>query len=87
MRLLQLNLFEKGFLILALAPASWAPDEWQWYEGWENGRAGNACMGIHSAPAGGTVFTAATTGWTRGLQGRGPIVETITRNVLDRLSK
>jgi hypothetical protein len=33
------------FLILALAPASWAPDEWQWYEGWENGRMGNACMG------------------------------------------
>jgi len=77
----------EGFLILALAPASWAPDEWQWYERWESGRIGNACMGIHGVSAGGTVFTAATTGWARGLRGKDPMVEIITRNVLDRLSK
>lgn len=77
----------EGFLILALAPASWPPDEWQWYEKWENGRLGNACMGIHSVPEGGTVFTAATTGWAHGLQGNDPIVEIVTRNVLDRLSR
>ena len=77
----------KGFLILALAPASWAPDEWQWYERWESGRIGNACMGIHRFEKGGTVFTAATTGWAHGLRGEDPAVEIITRNVLDRLSK
>jgi hypothetical protein len=77
----------EGFSILALAPASWAPDEWQWYERWDSGRHGNACMGIRGVPTGGTVFTAATTGWARGLHGEDPVVETITRNVLDRLSK
>jgi hypothetical protein len=76
-----------GFLILALAPASWPADEWQWYEKWESGRRGNACMGLHEIAAGGTVFTAATTGWAHGLQGKDPIVEIITRNVLDRLSR
>lgn len=76
-----------GFLVLALAPASWAPDEWNWFERWESGRSGNACMGIHRVPAGGSVFTAATTGWARGLQGKDPIVGRITRNVLDRLAK
>lgn len=77
----------EDFLILALAPASWAPDEWPWDERWENGRTGNACMGIHGVPAGGTVFTAATTDWAHGLKGEDPIVEIITRNVLDRFSK
>jgi len=77
----------EDFLILALAPASWAPDEWGWYERWESGRTGNACMGIHRVPGGGTVFTAATTGWAHGLRGKDPMVEIITRNVLDRLSK
>lgn len=81
----------EGFLILALAlalaPASWPADEWQWYEKWESGRRGNACMGLHGVPAGGTVFTAATTGWAHGLQGKDPILEIITRNVLDRLSR
>ena len=77
----------EDFLILALAPASWAPDEWHWDERWESGRTGNACMGIHGVPAGGTVFTAATTDWAHGLKGEDPIVEIITRNVLDRFSK
>jgi len=36
----------ENFLILALAPASWPAEEWQWLETWEGGRVGNACMGI-----------------------------------------
>ena len=77
----------ESFEILALAPASWPADEWQWYERRGGDRAGNACMGIHSVPGGGTVFTASTTGWAHGLRGNDPIVETITRNVLNRLSR
>jgi hypothetical protein len=77
----------EDFLILALAPASWAPSEWGWYERWESGREGNACMGMRRVPGGGTVFTASTTGWAHGLKGKDPVVETITRNVLDRLSR
>jgi hypothetical protein len=77
----------EGFSILALAPASWPPSEWQWYEKWESGRKGNACMGIHRVAGGGSVFTAATTDWAHGLAGDDPVVETITRNVLDRLSR
>ena len=77
----------KGLSILALTPASWPPDEWQWYEKWESGRKGNACMGIHRVTGGGSVFTAATTDWAHGLAGKDPVVETITRNVLDRLSR
>jgi hypothetical protein len=34
---------------------------------------------------GGTVFSAGTTDWSYGLDGNDPIVERITRNVLDRL--
>ena len=44
---------------------------------------GYATMGIYTR--GGTVFNAATTGWTKGLSGD-PIVARITRNVLDRLA-
>jgi hypothetical protein len=51
--------------------------------GWGNGN-GAATMGVH-AP-GGTVFTAATTDWVRGLD-RDPAVARVTRNVLDRLSR
>ena len=45
---------------------------------------GAAMMGIYSR--GGTVFTTGCTDWSRGLKGRDPLVERITRNVLDRLS-
>jgi hypothetical protein len=77
----------EGLLILALAPASWGANEWEWYPPWESSRTGNACMAVHDVPGGGTVFTASTTGWAHGLKGKDPIVETITRNVLDRLSR
>jgi hypothetical protein len=56
-----------------------APD-WEYLEG---GRGAAATMGIYRN--GGTVFTAATTDWARVLAQRDPIVEGITRNVLDRL--
>jgi hypothetical protein len=51
--------------------------------GWGHGNRA-ATMGVHTR--GGTVFTAATTDWARVLSRRtSPVVETVTRNVLDRL--
>ena len=76
-----------GFEILASAPARWPDDIWLWYERWQPGRNGNACLGIYRRKAGGTVFTASTTDWANGLRGHDPVVERITRNVLNRLSQ
>jgi hypothetical protein len=45
---------------------------------------GAAVLGVYTR--GGTVVTTGCTEWVRGLQGRDPQVERITRNVLDRLS-
>ncbi|MCH2201291.1 MAG: hypothetical protein MK102_04950 [Fuerstiella sp.] len=45
---------------------------------------GSATMGIYTL--GGTVFTTGCTEWSRGLAGNDPLVQQITRNVLDRLS-
>ena len=73
-----------GFTILSTAPVRWHPDDCEWYQGWERGRTGAATMGIYTR--GGTVFTAATTDWSHGLRGNDAVVESITRNVLDRLS-
>jgi hypothetical protein len=42
-------------------------------------------LGVYTKPKGGTVFTAAITDWSHGLTGEDPIVERITRNVLDKL--
>lgn len=75
----------KSFEVLATCPVRWHPDDSEWYERWEIGHSGNACMGIYTE--GGTVFTAATTDWSHGLKGKDAHVERITRNVLDRLSK
>lgn len=77
----------ESFEILATAPARWPDDEWSWWELWPEGRAGNACLGLYSTAGGGTVFSAATTGWANGLRGHDPVIERITRNVLDRLSR
>ena len=44
----------------------------------------HACMGVFTAPGGGTVFNAGVTDWTYGLGD--PDVDRITRNVLERLS-
>ena len=76
---------QKTFEVLCTAPAKWHPDDAEWYEKWDIGRSGTACMGIYTR--GGTVFTAATTGWSFGLRGKDPTVMTITKNILDRLSK
>lgn len=44
---------------------------------------GHAVMGVHEP--GGTVFTAGTTEWAWGLANHDPVIERITRNLLDRL--
>lgn len=75
----------KTFEVLGTCPVRWHPDDVGWYERWETGRTGAACMGIYTR--GGTVFTAASTDWSHGLQGDDPAVERITKNILDRLSK
>jgi hypothetical protein len=75
----------QSFVVLGTCPVRWHPDDCEWYERWEKGRTGAACMGIYTK--GGTVFTAATTDWAHGLRGADPMVERITRNVLERLSK
>jgi hypothetical protein len=56
--------------------------------GWGFGNAA-ATMGLYTrASSDGTVFTAGTTDWARVLAGcTSPVVEQITRNVLDRLSR
>jgi hypothetical protein len=46
---------------------------------------GAAVLGVYTR--GGTVFTTGCTEWVRGLRGRDRVVEQITRNVLDRLSR
>jgi hypothetical protein len=46
---------------------------------------GSAVLGCYTR--GGTVFTTGCTEWSRGLKGRDPAVERITRNVLERLSR
>jgi len=45
---------------------------------------GHAVMGVHQP--GGTVFTAGSTEWAWGLTGDDPVIERITRNLLDRLT-
>ena len=72
------------FVVLATAPAKWHPDDSEWYERWEKGREGHAVLGVYTR--GGTVFTVGSTDWAHGLRGGDPVVERITRNVIDRLS-
>ncbi len=73
------------FVILATAPARWHPDDCEWYEKWEKGREGHAVMGIYTR--GGTVVTTGSTDWAHGLRGGDEMVETITKNILNRLGK
>lgn len=75
------------FEILATGPAKWGPEETlSWYDRWPTDQSGAGCLGLYTKPDGGTVFTAATTDWPHGLDGPAdPIVDRITRNVLDRL--
>lgn len=76
----------KNFQVLATCPVRWHPDDAEWYEQWEHGRTGAACLGLYEKPSGGTVFTAGTTDWAHGLQGGDRVVEQVTHNVLRRLS-
>ena len=46
---------------------------------------GAAVLGCYTR--GGTVVTTGCTEWVRGLSGRDPIVERVTRNILDRLGR
>ena len=71
--------------MLATCPAKWHPDDCEWYERWEKGRLGHGVVGTYTK--GGTVVTVGTTDWSHGLRGHDPVVERITRNLLDRLSK
>jgi len=74
----------KGFVVLATAPAKWHPDDCEWYERWTRGHTGQAVVGSYTR--GGTVVTVGTTDWARGLQGD-PIIQRITSNILQRLSR
>lgn len=80
----------ESFLILGTCPARWHPDDALWYDRFPRDADGKpslgaAVMGVYIR--GGTVFTAGTTDWAHGLTGEDPIVEQITRNVLERLGK
>jgi len=75
----------KSFTLLASCPAKWHPDDCEWYDRWEKGRVGNACLGVYTR--GGTVVTCGSTDWAHGLQGGDKIVERVTKNVLERLGK
>jgi hypothetical protein len=75
----------ESFVILATAPARWHPDDCEWYDHWRKGRVGAAVIGTYTK--GGTVVTVGTTDWAHGLRGGDPIVERITRNILERLSR
>jgi hypothetical protein len=71
--------------VLATCPTRWHPDDCEWYEQWEKGRVGHACLGVYTRS--GTVFTTGSTDWAHGLAGGDETVIRITRNVLDRLRK
>ena len=75
----------KTFSILGTCEAKWHPDDAYWYERFAKGRVGAAVLGTYTR--GGTVVTSGATDWAHGLRGKDPIVERITRNILDRLSR
>jgi len=78
----------KNFEILATAPASWGHESTiLWWDAFPREEMGHACLGLSVRSPGGTVFTAGTTDWAHGLAAPAdPLVDRITRNVLDRLS-
>ncbi|HCL27310.1 MAG TPA: hypothetical protein DIC52_02605 [Candidatus Latescibacteria bacterium] len=73
----------EDFVIICQAPSRWTGMEFDVYQEAGVSNDGRATMGSHTR--GGTVFTAGTTDWAHGLK-NDPIVQRITRNVLDRLS-
>lgn len=75
----------KSFTILGTCPAKWAPADCFWYDQFPKDRVGASVLGIYTQN--GTVFTCGSTDWSHGLAGKDPIVEKITHNILDRLSR
>jgi len=75
----------ESFTILATCSARWATGDSLWYDRFPKDRVGAAVLGVYQQ--GGTVFTAGTTDWAHGLRGGDPVVQRITKNLLDRLSK
>ena len=75
----------KNFEILASCPARWHPEDAWWYERFDHDRLGASVLGVYTR--GGTVFTCGSTDWAHGLRGKDPVVERISKNILDRLSK
>ena len=73
------------FTIVGTCPARWAPGDSLWYDRFPKDRVGAAVFGTYTR--GGTVVTTGTTDWAHGLRGADPVVDRITRNVLDRLSQ
>ena len=49
-------------------------------------RHNHAVVGCFTVPGGGVVFNAGCTDWTYGIEGGDPIVQRVTRNILERLS-
>ena len=74
----------KSFTILGTCPARWHPGDCFWYDRFPEDRIGNSVMGTYTK--GGTVFTCGSTDWAHGLRGKTPVVEQITRNILNKLS-
>jgi hypothetical protein len=80
----------ESFVILATSPARWHPDDALWYDRFPRTPQGGVAQGasvLGLYTRGGTVFTTGSTDWAHGLRGGDEIVERITKNVLDRLSK
>jgi hypothetical protein len=75
----------QSFTILGTCPARWAPGDSLWYDRFPKDRIGAAVLGVYTQ--GGTVVTAGTTDWAHGLRGNDPVVDRITRNILNRLSQ
>jgi hypothetical protein len=80
----------EGFVILATCPTRWAPDDALWYDRFPRDNAGAPALGaavLGTYTRGGTVVTTGSTDWAHGLRGGDEVVEQITRNILDKLSK
>jgi hypothetical protein len=78
-----------NFEVVASCPARWHPDDALWYERFPRDTAGGPAEGVAvlgTYTNGGTVVTTGSTDWAHGLRGGDPVVERITRKVLDRLS-
>jgi len=73
----------ENFTIICQAPSLWTGMEADAFQEAGVSDDGSATMGAYTR--GGTVFTAGTTDWSHGLK-NDPIVQRITRNVLNRLS-